>query len=221
MEMQYNRIKKSDRTLQWNSRRIIFVWEIIIIPKDILDPKLVDWIIAKVIKIDCKTAPWRQLISMNWNILQGWCISVKQIWYETTKGQILSIKERVEWLSIFLKRNRRASEESIHLHSIYASLRTHSCCNCCGTSYSSSGDEISQEISNFSTALHTDFRNSWQNDKSKFISFPCSKIRKVLCQFLLVGFVSYEVGMSTEILRQAQYISIPNSGTGSRGFSMT
>ena len=27
--------------------------------------------------------------------------------------------------------------------------------------------------------------------------------------------------MSTEILRQAQYISIPNSGTGSRGFSMT
>lgn len=51
MEMQYNRIKKTDRTLQWNSRRIIFVWEIIIFPKDILDPKLVDWIIAKVIKI--------------------------------------------------------------------------------------------------------------------------------------------------------------------------
>ena len=124
MEMQYNRIKKTDRTLQWNSRRIIFVWEIIVFPKDILDPKLVDWIIAKVIKIDCKTAPWRQLISMNWYILQGWCISVKQIWYETTKGQILSIKERVEWLSIFLKRNRRASEESIHFHSIYASALT-------------------------------------------------------------------------------------------------
>lgn len=110
--MQYNRIKKTDKTLQWNSRRIIFVREIIIFPKDILDPKLVDWIIAKVIKIDCKTAPWRQSISMNWNILQGWCISVKQIWYETTKGQILSMKERVEWLSLFLKRQRRR-EESI------------------------------------------------------------------------------------------------------------
>lgn len=151
MEMQYNRIKKTDRTLQWNSRRIIFVREIIIFPKDILDPKLVDWIIAKVIKIDCKTAPWRQSISMYF---------VQQLCRWNISGNFQFFHCTAHWFS-----------------------------------------ELMTE--------------------RQIISFPCSKIRKVICQFLLVGFVSYEVGMSTKILGQAQYISIPNSGTGSRGFSMT